>query len=63
MTPHPVQPYLRTSEAAAAELVVVLEDGTVSAFPLTLAALASHAADAAALLRSHIQRGGHDAAR
>ncbi|MBR9970824.1 hypothetical protein [Magnetospirillum sulfuroxidans] len=58
--PHPVQPYLRAGEHCVAELVVVLADGQIRVFPLTVAALASHAAEATALLRGHIQRGNHD---
>jgi len=53
---HPVQPFLREAEHAAAELVVVQADGTLLVIPLTLAALANHAAEAALILRRHLHR-------
>ena len=56
---HPVQPFLREGEHSAAELVVVLADGTLQVFPLTLAALANHAAEATLILRQHLQRVRH----
>lgn len=61
--PHPVQPFLRAAEHAAAELVVVRADGTLLVVPLTMEVLANHAAEAALILCRHVQRAKASEAR
>lgn len=48
--------YLRPSDIAAAELVVVDPDGLILIHPLNLTQLADHVRQAAGLLARHIER-------